>query len=443
MPPPGDPEEQTQRLRDYALSKGGKVLGGVYKGNRSVFELQCKRDHIPWTAEFSNLMAGRWCPKCKGLDREGTQERKETHMQHLLEVVASKGGRVVSGTYERSRSRFVIACAEEHEWEASYANLTNGPNGGAWCSDCHTISTRLTIEDCHKHARSKGGECLEDTYTGAAVLMRWRCAEGHEWSATFNSVYHAGNWCGTCAGNGAVTLEDAIRVAEERGGKCLSTVVNGSKDYLQWECSDGHEWSATYNAVDQGTWCPLCRESRGEHTVRNHLAAKYPNLPFAREVQLGTLVEEHDAASRCRFDFYIPSLKLGIEYDGAIHRKPRDLYGGNKTLLGIMKRDELKRAWCVRYGVSLLRIPDSKWRSISTIVDATLYYLMKSATLVHLIVDEFHESRLERIRELTAQQEAGGEETREEVDAEPVARKPKKVNTKRVVMATTTRRESS
>jgi hypothetical protein len=57
----------------------------------------------------------------------------------------------------------------------------------------------LTIEEMRDIAKSHGGECLSPKYTGLSGHLLWRCAEGHEWSASARNVRHARSWCPICA----------------------------------------------------------------------------------------------------------------------------------------------------------------------------------------------------------------------------------------------------
>lgn len=48
-------------------------------------------------------------------------------------------------------------------------------------------------------AERQGGECLSTAYEHSHTPLRWRCAVGHEWEATFGKVVKAGTWCRQCA----------------------------------------------------------------------------------------------------------------------------------------------------------------------------------------------------------------------------------------------------
>ena len=60
-----------------------------------------------------------------------------------------------------------------------------------------------------------------------------------------------------------------------------------------------------------------------------------------------------------KFDFYIPSRNLLIEYDGIQHFKAIDYWGGNEGLVKQQQNDEAKNQYCSNKNISLLRLPYS------------------------------------------------------------------------------------
>ena len=120
---------------------------------------------------------------------------------------------------------------------------------------------KLTKE-AQELAESKGGKCLSE-YVNAKNYMEWVCGAGHTWDAELNRI-RRGRWCKQCANDKtAVKLEDAQKVAESKGGKCLSRVgTYNKKAVFQWECALGHVWEAWYNNVKNATWCPTCSRER-------------------------------------------------------------------------------------------------------------------------------------------------------------------------------------
>lgn len=61
------------------------------------------------------------------------------------------------------------------------------------------------------------------------------------------------------------------RLANARGGVCLSKDFIDNKTKLHWRCAEGHEWRATPQNVIRGHWCMICgnkRQGRAKaHTI--------------------------------------------------------------------------------------------------------------------------------------------------------------------------------
>tara|TARA_Y200000002_G_C22495071_1_gene584703 strand:- start:70 stop:774 length:705 start_codon:yes stop_codon:yes gene_type:complete len=60
-----------------------------------------------------------------------------------------------------------------------------------------------------------------------------------------------------------LTITEMQEIAQSRGGKCLSSKYSNSITNLDWECSEGHRWSATPGNIKAGKWCKICRREEG------------------------------------------------------------------------------------------------------------------------------------------------------------------------------------
>ena len=69
-----------------------------------------------------------------------------------------------------------------------------------------------------------------------------------------------------------------------------------------------------------------------------------------------------------RFDFYVPSQRLLIEFDGRQHYENSELWGGKEELDEIQRRDAIKDRFAERKGYRLLRIPFYDCDNIDTIL---------------------------------------------------------------------------
>jgi hypothetical protein len=57
-------------------------------------------------------------------------------------------------------------------------------------------------------------------------------------------------------------LEKMCRLANSRGGVCLSNNYVDNKTKLRWQCAQGHEWSAIPSNILRGHWCMICGNER-------------------------------------------------------------------------------------------------------------------------------------------------------------------------------------
>ena len=168
-------------------------------------------------------------------------------------------------------------CKEKHEWEATYHAIKSGH----WCPHCVGIA-RLTLEDCHKTAKERCGECLSTEYINSKTLMRWKCKEDHEWEACYGNIKNSNSWCVICAGNAKHTIEECQKTAEERGGMCLSFEYINNQTKIKWQCKYGHKWEACYgNIKNSNQWCPHCYIFKHEEECRTIMENIY-NKPFPK-----------------------------------------------------------------------------------------------------------------------------------------------------------------
>ena len=57
-------------------------------------------------------------------------------------------------------------------------------------------------------------------------------------------------------------LEEMCRLANSRGGVCLSKRYIDTKTKLRWRCAAGHEWRAIPSSIKLGYWCRMCGSQR-------------------------------------------------------------------------------------------------------------------------------------------------------------------------------------
>lgn len=140
-----------------------------------------------WKARLSNLAYGRGCPACSG--------HAKLTKEILAKRAADAGFELASADELESARRVTLRCSHGHEW--SIAILRVGSSG---CPECATPGRApLGLARIQKLAKKRGGACLSTEYVNARSPLLMRCAHGHEWSTTANSLIHSETWCPVCA----------------------------------------------------------------------------------------------------------------------------------------------------------------------------------------------------------------------------------------------------
>jgi hypothetical protein len=110
-----------------------------------------------------------------------------------------------------------------------------------------------------------------------------------------------------------------------------------------------------------GCGCPLCKEPMGEKRIRLYLEKHH--ILYVRQYAITY------QGSNYRSDFYIPSKKLIIEYNGAQHYKPVKGFGGAKVFHKQKKRDKDVRDYCKNNNIRLLEISYLQYPIIEQTLD--------------------------------------------------------------------------
>jgi len=331
----------------------------------------------------------------------------------MRQIAEKRGGKCLSDTYINTHSKLLWECANGHRWKA----IPSSVKRGSWCPTCANMKKgekkRLTLDDCIRKARDRGGRCLAKTYKNANTKLLWKCAEGHQWKATPNSIRRgswcpfcygryptieemhrlaqehggkclsdkymgafskllwecaeghqwesaptnikSGTWCPYCGGSFKLTIERMKLIAKERGGRCLSSDYKNAHTKLLWECVYGHQWKATANNICKGKWCPECSSGVGERICREFFEQIFKNK-FPKSSPNWLLNKK---GNQMELDGFCPSLKLAFEHQGQQHYKQVDYFHRLKNSFKNRKLyDELKKELCRKHGIALIEVPE-------------------------------------------------------------------------------------
>lgn len=188
-------------------------------------------------------------------------KNKKLTLSEMQQIAKKRGGECLSKVYVNVVTPLEWKCSEGHKWKSTPHNIKRG----RWCPVCgrykkRRYKTKYSIIDMRRIAEERGGKCLSKEFINVNTHLVWECKKGHQWKARPTQVI-SGSWCPLCVYEGRKrTIEEMQQIAKERGGKCLSIKYININTKLLWECSEGHKWEAVpYNIISSKNWCPVCR----------------------------------------------------------------------------------------------------------------------------------------------------------------------------------------
>ena len=339
-------------MRRLAVKRGGECLSATYVNLKTKLRWRCGGCGHEWEAPPGSVKSGTWCPMCAARRRSLSNPRRKT-IEDMRELAAARGGECLSPVYRGANAQLRWCCGRGHEWEA----FPNSIRRGTWCPEC-SGKKRKTIEDMRAAAAERGGACLSDVYVDQQAKLRWRCGDcGHEWEAAPNNVLHVGSWCPKCAGSIPPSLDEVRALARERGGACLSGEYVRNSEGLRWRCACGNQWTANWNNVKSGSWCPKCQSGLGERICRCFFEQLFrAPFPPARPDWLST------GGRSLELDGYCDELRTAFEHQGRHHFEALG-FGLSKPEAKrrhsvVKAHDERKRTVCQERDVVLIAVPE-------------------------------------------------------------------------------------
>ncbi|MEE9213964.1 MAG: hypothetical protein V3U54_04095 [Thermodesulfobacteriota bacterium] len=341
-----------EEMRIIAEEHNGKCLSKRYKNARTRLKWRCAEGHI-WKAMPDSVKnQGSWCQRCIN-KRIG--KSLQLSIEIMQEIAKERGGKCLSDTYVNNKTPLLWKCSEGHQWKAKPDGVKNKDT---WCQKCFNKrrgkSRRLNIQMMQEIAKQRGGKCLSETYVNVHTKLRWECSEGHRWEAQPANI-KSNKWCPDCGGVVKRTIEEMRRVAEERGGKCLSNVYVNAHTKLLWKCSEGHKWSTTPHIINHDRWCKECSSGLGERICREFFEQIFEKkFPSSYPKWL-----VNKKGNQMELDGYCQSLALAFEHHGEQHYSDKTHFTKiGKSFRRRQEDDRLKRKLCKQKEIVLIEIPE-------------------------------------------------------------------------------------
>ena len=189
---------------------------------------------------------------------------------------------------------------------------------------------------------------------GSGYIAGWICPKGHKYDASINSRKR-GSGCPYCCNKKALRGFNDFgtkypEIAKEwhptkNGDSTPYDFTYGSGQKAWWICPFKHEYQMCLRDSGRGVGCSVCaralKTSFPEQAVFYYVKKGFPDAISGYKDCFNNGME---------LDIYIPSLKIGIEYDGSA-------YHGQKRMV----QDNIKYSLCQEKGIQLIRIMESSY----------------------------------------------------------------------------------
>ena len=129
--------------------------------------------------------------------------------------------------------------------------------------------------------------------------------------------------------------------------------------YWRCDCDCGNSFITTAHRLKQGnTQSCGCLISKGENKIREIL--NNLNIVFIQQYSFEDLKD----IKELKFDFYLPQQNIIIEYQGQQHYKAVPQWGGEEGFKDRLKKDSMKRTYCLNNKIRLIEIPYWEYDSL-------------------------------------------------------------------------------
>ena len=334
-----------------------------YKSNHTKVCIICP-EHGEFWQDPSNHLNGQGCPKC------WNEKRKSINASNTDEFI-NKAKRIHGNKYDYSkveyknnRTKVCIICQKHGEfWQTPNMHLYGQgcpecgkeKRGSANISNTNEFIDKARIVHDEKYDYSKVD--YKNNHTKVCII----CPEhGEFWQIP--STHLQGCGCPECGKEKRVSINTSN--AEEFINKA-NEIHNGKHDYSKVEyinsktrvciiCPEHGEFWQTPNMHLYGHGCPSCGKqmSKAEDDIMKLLQCLEPQQ------------RNRNILNNKEIDIYIPSLKLGIEYNGL--RWHSEEFGKDKHY-HIGKLNE-----CNENGIRLIQIFEDEWTNHKEIVESKL-----------------------------------------------------------------------
>lgn len=292
------------------------------------------------------------------------EERKQNFLQKSIKIHNNKYN-YSKVNYINSFTKICIVCPEHGDfWQQPNHHVE-----GHGCPKCMSQRLRKIKQDALDTFIQKSKNIHGDIYNYSKVnYVNQRtkviiiCPEHGEFEQT-PQTHIKGCGCPKCTStrNGIkkrLTLENFINKANYIHNNYydyskVKYVNNSTKVIIT--CPKHGDFEQTPSSHLSGRGCPKCNRSNGEVLVAK--ALQNLNIEYIEQYKIPVINQSFTSRKEFEIDFYVPKLKLVIEYNGIQHYIPQEHFGGILRFEQYQQpRDQYIQDFCKKHDIQLLTI---------------------------------------------------------------------------------------
>lgn len=344
-----------ERLFNTFITKSNKIHGDkydyslvVYLNSRTKVKIVCKMHGIFEQTPTNHINQKQGCPSCGGVKKMNTEE-------FILKSKLIHGDKYDYSLVEylNNRTKVKIICKKHGEFLQKPNNHLNGQN----CMKCVNSNVKLETKDFIIKSKERFGDYYDYSkveYKNNKTKVKLICPKHGEFEQNPNNHFNQKTPCKKCDSekrflNVNILIEN------------LREIHNNYYDYSKLEytgrnkkviiiCPKHGEFEQQIHNHILGSGCKKCSQSNGEKLISSILIDR--NIEFKTEFKFNDCKYK----THLKFDFYIPSKNLCIEFNGLQHYKVVQFFGGEEYYKEIIMRDKIKEEYCESKDIKLLII---------------------------------------------------------------------------------------
>ena len=314
-----------------------------YVNTSTKIEIKCKTCKTFFKQTPNAHLKGIGCANCMG----NIPITEEMFIEILKDV--HKNEITLLSKYINKTTTVKVKHICGHIWKNTPSHLISRKQG---CRKCYNSSQRFTDRIFKKRLKEEhNGKIISlEKYRQSKIPIKLQCLNCEKiYKVQPRSVLR--NGCHSCANR--KSNDEFLQDLQKAHGEEIIALerYKSVRDKIKVQHKCGHIWKVDpADLIRKKHGCPRCAKSKGNKEIYDFLQNK--KIKFETEKRFNSCKYKIPLP----FDFYIPSKKILIEYDGEQHFIAIDFWGGEAGLLERIIKDKIKNSWSKKNGYTLYRI---------------------------------------------------------------------------------------